>query len=287
MAINQMFDLHLWDGWLWQKKGSIHCFISTHSPATCWFIAVVYMFLVNILLFGDPRTCIDIALCFLFFFSGVHPCLLLIGCNSSACLLTRFIFSAALYRDIHSYRSRFFVMKFWIFGVHGNHCLLSGNQAWQVCSLNFPFISWIFSSPFKAPFLTPVFTWQKNHRFAGDAMFNYVRLHQWHGKGLSGGQFQISWVELASRKTEDIRLEHNLRSPRIFEFLDLKMFPNIWPSKQVAHLPFEGPSLPPRNPRDEGFHLDIVGSASEVEDVCPHTLSQSPLLHGIFTNIYS
>lgn len=151
MAINQMFDLHLWDGWLWQKKGSIHWFISTHSPATCWFIAVVYMFLVNILLFGDPRTCIDIALCV--FFLGIHPCLLLIGGNSSACLLTRFIFSAALYRDIHSYRSRFFVMKFWIFGVHGNHCLLSVNQAWQVCSLNFPFISWIFSSPFKAPFL--------------------------------------------------------------------------------------------------------------------------------------
>lgn len=132
--------------------------------------------------------------------------------------------------------------------------------------------------------LDPRFHLAKNHRFAGDAMFNYVRLHQWHGKGLSGGQFpQISWVELASRKTGDIRLEHNLRSPRIFEFLDLKMFPNIWPSKQVAHLPFEGPSLPPRNPRDEGFHLDIVGSASEVEESCPHTLSQSPLLHNIYS----
>ena len=129
------------------------------------------MFLVNILLFGDPRTC---RYCLAFFYSGVHPCLLLIGGKYSACLLTRFIFSAALYRDIHSYRSHFFVMKSF-FGVHGNHCLLSGNQAWQVCSLNFPFISWIFSSPSKAPFftgishlalfdfccLTPVFTWQK------------------------------------------------------------------------------------------------------------------------------
>lgn len=120
---------------------------------------------------GTPEL-VDIAL--RFFYSGVHPCLLLIGGKYSACLLTRFIFSAALYRDIHSYRSHFFVMKSF-FGVHGNHCLLSGNQAWQVCSLNFPFISWIFSSPSKAPFftgishlalfdfccLTPVFTWQK------------------------------------------------------------------------------------------------------------------------------
>ena len=57
---------------------------------------------------GTPEL-VDIAL--RFFYSGVHPCLLLIGGKYSACLLTRFIFSAALYRDIHSYRSHFFVMK--------------------------------------------------------------------------------------------------------------------------------------------------------------------------------
>ena len=89
MAINQMFDLHLWDGWLWQKKGSIHWFISTHSPATCWFIAVVYMFLVNILLFGDPRTCIDIALC-VFFRVYIHVCCLLVVILPHVCWLVSF-----------------------------------------------------------------------------------------------------------------------------------------------------------------------------------------------------
>ena len=213
-----MFDLHLWDGWLWQKKGSIHWFISTHSPATCWFIAVVYMFLVNILLFGDPRTC---RYCLVFFYSGVHPCLLLIGGNYSACLLTRFIFRAA-HLDKHSYRSRIFVMKSY-FGVHGNHCLLSTKSSMAsllsqlpiyIMDLFFPIKSFFFGGFHGSPQAMQCSTMSgcsNDMEARGSAVENF-----------------LSWVELASRKTEDIRLEHNLRSPRIFEFLDLKMFPNIY-----------------------------------------------------------
>lgn len=221
-----------------RKRVYIHCFISTHSPATCWFIAVVYMFLVNILLFGDPRTC---RYCLVFFIRVyIHVCCLLV-------VFFRMFFDSFHLQcstlqgyNIHSYRSRFFVMKFWIFGVHGNHCLLSTKSSMASLLSQLP----IYIMHLFFPIKSPIFYWDFPVSLVGFLLLDPLSLGEKTtdvqamqcstmsgctndmARGSAVENF-LSWVEVASRKTEDIRLEHNLRSPRTFEFLDLKMFPNI------------------------------------------------------------